>query len=242
MKKWSTIHGIQVVEVISLRSHVYLVIAGTHTILVDSGIKSLRKQLKNRLERLGVRKIDFLVLTHAHFDHAGNAAWIQSNYGAKVIIHKNEEDALVSGYADLPKGLYRFTRLPVKILGKRIAPKLRSEPCQPDILMEERFDFRDTGLAAFALHTPGHSPGSVSVIIDGEVALTGDAMFGVFPGSVFPPFGMDEQQMVQSWLKLLDTGCRLFLPSHGSANSRELVQRCYDKRKTAPLSESGAVI
>jgi glyoxylase-like metal-dependent hydrolase (beta-lactamase superfamily II) len=233
MKRWSTFSGIQLVKVISFRSHVYLVKTENHTILVDSGIKSIRKLLERRLDQLGVKQIDFLVLTHSHFDHAGNAAWIQSTYGAKVIIHKKEAEALASGYADLPLGLLWFTRLPMKILGKRLAPNLSSEPCQPDISMDERFDLRDTGSTVFVLHTPGHSPGSVSVVIDGEVALTGDAMFGIFPGSVFPPFGQDELQMILSWKKLLDTGCRLFLPSHGSGNSRELVQKCYDKRKTA---------
>jgi hydroxyacylglutathione hydrolase len=242
VKKWETVCNYRIFEIISLRSHVYLVTAGNHTILVDSGIKSIRKQLKNRLDRLGVRKIDFLVLTHAHFDHAGNAAWIQSTYGAKVIIHKKEAEALASGYADSPRGLLWFTRLLMKLLASRFAPKPKSEPCLPDILIEEHLDLRETGMDITVLHTPGHSPGSVSVVVDGEVALTGDAMFGVFPGSVFPPFGTDEQQMVQSWGKLLGTGCNLFIPSHGSANSRERVEKCYKKRKTAPKSGSGAII
>lgn len=54
-------------------------------------------------------------------------------------------------------------------------------------------------------------------------------VFGVFPGSIFPPFADNEGLMVESWKKLLDTGCKIFLPAHGSERSRELVQKQYDK-------------
>jgi hydroxyacylglutathione hydrolase len=239
MRKWLTKNGIVIIQLISRRSHVFLVTSGTTHILVDTGVKSARKLLEKRLEKLGVKQIDYLVLTHSHYDHAGNAAWVRSRYGARVIIHTEEALFLSSGNILLPRGTLWFTKLPVKLLGKGIAPKLQSEPCRPDILAEERYDLAEAGLNGYILHTPGHSPGSVSLIADNEVALAGDAMFGIFPGSVFPPFGLDERLMVQSWKKLLDTGCSIFLPSHGSANSRALVQKCYDKRKTAPESGSG---
>jgi glyoxylase-like metal-dependent hydrolase (beta-lactamase superfamily II) len=51
-----------------------------------------------------------------------------------------------------------------------------------------------------------------------EIAIVGDAMFGVFRGSVLPPFGDDIGQMIQSWGSLLDTGCSVFLPAHPSKN------------------------
>ncbi len=65
----------------------------------------------------------------------------------------------------------------------------------------------------------------MSLIVDDEIAIVGDAMFGIFPGSIFPPFGDDKLQITQSWKLLLETGCRLFLPAHGTANSREQVEK-----------------
>jgi len=55
-------------------------------------------------------------------------------------------------------------------------------------------------------------------------------MFGVFRYSVFPPFAVDERQLLKSWGKLLDTKCTLFLPSHGTENPRWLVQKDYNNR------------
>ena len=79
------------------------------------------------------------------------------------------------------------------------------------------------------LSTPGHSEGSVSMVINKEVTLVGDAAFGVFRNSVFPPFADDIPEMIRSWEKLLKTGCRLFLSGHGGEISRELLQKEHDK-------------
>ncbi|MBP1668661.1 MAG: Zn-dependent hydrolase, partial [Bacteroidetes bacterium] len=109
--------------------------------------------------------------------------------------------------------------------------KLLYDPCKADLVIEERFDLNDLGFNAYILHTPGHTPGSISLIVDDEIALVGDCMFGVFRNSAFPPFALDSDQLIESWKKLLDTGCRLFLPSHGAQDSRNLVQWDYTRRK-----------
>jgi hypothetical protein len=67
--------------------------------------------------------------------------------------------------------------------------------------------------------------------VDNEIAIVGDCMFGVFKSSVFPPVAEDPKEMIKSWGKLLETGCQVFIPSHGSADKRLLVQKEYDKRK-----------
>jgi hydroxyacylglutathione hydrolase len=69
----------------------------------------------------------------------------------------------------------------------------------------------------------------MSIVVDNEVALVGDTMFGVLKWSVFPPYANDVKQMVKSWGLLLDTNCPVFIPSHGSANGRPLVQKDYDR-------------
>jgi glyoxylase-like metal-dependent hydrolase (beta-lactamase superfamily II) len=81
------------------------------------------------------------------------------------------------------------------------------------------------------MHTPGQSCGMMSVIIEEEIALVGDAMMGVYPNSIFVPFAEDADQLLMSWGKLLTTPCALFLPGHGSPISRALVEKCYFKRQ-----------
>jgi hydroxyacylglutathione hydrolase len=145
-------------------------------------------------------------------------------FRAEVIVNKEEAGYLQRGENIIPRGTNLFTRFIVNFLVPALKMKLDFEPCQPDIIADKPFDLRPYGFNAYILHTPGHSPGSQSVIIDDEIALTGDTMFGVFPGSIFPPFADKKDELITSWSELLETKCFLFLPSHGTANSRELLQ------------------
>jgi glyoxylase-like metal-dependent hydrolase (beta-lactamase superfamily II) len=230
MKTWTTKSGYQVIRVLAGRSNAFLLTNGVKNLLVDTGPSYLWRLLRRRLDRLGVKQIDALILTHAHMDHAENAHRIRESYKAPVYIHRREAAYLASGENIIPQGTTIITRALTNLLSRKIAPFLRYTACEPDVRIDERFSLQELGFNGYILHTPGHTPGSVSVIVGDEIALVGDCMFGVLRGSVFPPYANDAGQMVHSWGKLLETGCSLFLPSHGSANSRQLVQREYDKR------------
>lgn len=231
MKRYETCSGTQVTVILSGRSNVFLLSAGGKNILIDSGPGRVWSTLKKRVRKLKIMTIDYLILTHSHFDHAGNAANIKKEYKAKVIIHEKEASVLESGENTIPKGTNFLTNTIVNLLGS-LSSKLASyKSCSPDILVKEKLDLNEFGINGYIVHTPGHSPGSQSIIIDDEIAIVGDAMFGVFPGSVFPPFADDAILLVNSWGKLLQTNCRLFLPSHGTENKRELVEKDYNKRQ-----------
>lgn len=224
-----TKNGLIINKVLSGRSNVYLITNGNENILIDTGIAFSRKRLLKRLGKLGAERIHYMVLTHSHFDHTGNARLIRDKFKPLTIIHKEETKFLQTGSFLYPDGTSFLPRLIIRTFARWFAGFIRFRPCTYDLAAEERFDFNFFGLNIYLLHTPGHTPGSVSVIVDDEIALVGDAMFGVFTGSIFPPYATDVSQMVKSWGKLLNTGCTLFLPSHGSANSRKLVEREYKK-------------
>jgi hypothetical protein len=101
--------------------------------------------------------------------------------------------------------------------------------------LESRLNNLDSfnlGFNGYILNTPGHSIGSMSIIVDDEIAIVGDAIFGVFKKTVFPPFSDDVEQMIKSWRLLLDTNCSVFIPAHGSSKSRLLVQNNYEKENS----------
>jgi len=104
-------------------------------------------------------------------------------------------------------------------------------PCASDIHVRDEYDLNRFGITGYILHTPGHSPGSMSIIIEDEVAIVGDAMFGVVKGAVLPPFGEDLKLMVKSWKTLLDTGCTTYLPGHGTERTQDILKRQYNKYK-----------
>ena len=118
----------------------------------------------------GVEKIKYIVNTHSHVDHImGNKEMVKRT-GAKIVIHEEEAGYLVQTPADL---LMMF----------------RATPSPPADLLVKEGDVIQVGKVRLkVIHTPGHSPGGMSLYIDGMV-FTGDTLFvgsvgrTDFPGS-----------------------------------------------------------
>jgi hydroxyacylglutathione hydrolase len=230
MKTWSTSGKYNIIRVLSGRSNVFLLTNGNTNVLVDTSPGFMWDTLQHRLSKLGIDQIDLLILTHSHFDHAGNAARIQEKYLARVIIHESEAQYLATGDNILPVGTNAFTKWIVKTFSDKFRSFARYQPCTTDLAVSSDFSLSGYGFNAMLMHTPGHTTGSMSLIIDNEIALVGDTLFGIFPRSVFPPFASDSDQLLTSWKKLLNTTCVLFLPSHGSANNRSLLEKEYHRK------------
>jgi glyoxylase-like metal-dependent hydrolase (beta-lactamase superfamily II) len=227
MKTWTTSGGFTVARLLTGRSNVYLLSNGVKSILVDTGWTGDRNRLRKKLNRLGPP--DLVIMTHTHFDHAGNAGMLKELFSPAFMVHESEQGYLESGSCPLPNGTVWFTRF-LYSLGAEKVPGLFRVPGVPaDTTFSDRFDLSAYGFNAFILHTPGHSEGSSSVVVGDEIALVGDAMTGM-PGSIFPPWGSDPAAITASWGKLLATGCRLFLPAHGFGVGRSRLEASYASR------------
>jgi glyoxylase-like metal-dependent hydrolase (beta-lactamase superfamily II) len=200
-------------------------------LLVDTGKSSSFETLVKNFESLhiSVGDISYLILTHTHFDHCQSARRIKEESGCKVVVSSLAADSIKTGYAGLPGGTFVVTKLIAglgRLIGKR---KFGFEPFQPDILIDKEYDLCVAGSSIKLIETAGHSADSVSILVDNEVALVGDVMFGVFKNSVFPPYADDIAKMTDSWGKLLQTDCKIFLPGHGKEIKRTLLQKEYEK-------------
>ncbi len=229
MKSWKTKTGVRIYRILNGRCNCYLISNGNRFLLVDSGTKRDWNRLNKRLDKLGATHAS-LVLTHCHFDHAENAAKLKQTHGTPVWVHRSEGTCLKNGENPVIQGSTPVTKLLIQVLRwTRQLVRLNYAPVNHDCLVDERLDLDPFGFPGYILHTPGHTPGSLSVIIENEIALVGDTLFGIFRGSVFPPFADNPKLMVQSWKKLLDTGCTTFLPAHGSERDKAVLKRQYDK-------------
>lgn len=237
MKKqagWVTRNGCRVHQVLKGTANSYLVSNGHGlSLLVDTGRKSQLPALVEGMDDLGVSAATLagLILTHAHYDHTGNAAAMKEKYGVRIIAHTTEADALISGKNAPIGGTIFPARVLIGILARSLSRRGAYAPVAADYVVEDHRDLAFLGFSVSILSTPGHTPGSMSVVVDDEVALVGDAMFGIFRGSILPPFGTDLSKMVESWGRLIDTGCGVFLPGHGTFRDRKLVMREYEKHR-----------
>ena len=220
--------GTSVTRLTPARCNIFVVTRNSRSILVDTGITFDRGRIEHSLARKGIVP-EAVVLTHTHFDHAGNAAWLAREYGAEVVVQLAESEALASGETPIPEGTYPITRGIVE-LGRKIAPAFRYEPCRADHVFSDTFDLNRFGINGYIIHTPGHSPGGATLVIDGIIAIAGDSIIGTAPGRPFPPFADDVDMLLRSWRKIIDTGCETFLPGHGKPVSREELLTEYERR------------
>ncbi len=231
MKQIITTSGTKITVLAGGRSNVFMVSGKNINILVDTGPAFMCKGLLNKLDKRSINSIEYLVLTHTHFDHAANAQKIKAKFELKVIVQEKEADYLLSGDSPVPAGTNPLTSWLSGTFGKWVESKVRYKSCKADIIVNDEFDLSDTGTIARIIHTPGHSAGSLSLIVDNEIALVGDTLSGVYPGSCFPPFADHVPGLLGSWEKLLGTGCSLFLPSHGRVITRKMVENGLLKKR-----------
>lgn len=231
MSELKTRKGTIIYQLLTGRSNSYLISSPGQNILVDIGKSSAYKRLIAGINsiRLNNNRIDYLIFTHTHFDHCQNAAMIKEKHQSKIIFSEVDKGFIKNGYTPLPKGTNFFTKI-ISAFGIHILSKcFRYKPFVGDILIKNSLDFQKLFSNIRIIKTEGHSPGSISIIVDNEIAIVGDAMFGVLKKSVFPPFADNQKELVNSWKILLNAGCEIFLPGHGGIITRGTLQREYDK-------------
>ena len=135
---------------------VYLVRSDDRAALVDAGCGYSQSQLFKNIEACGVKldRMEYLLLTHCHYDHTGGAQAVRDRTGCKIVAHEME-----AGF--LEEGDQRVTA--AKWYGAFL------EPFQVDMKLKgERQDLWVGQKRIEALHVPGHSPGSVVYVTESE--------------------------------------------------------------------------
>ncbi|MDI3485234.1 MBL fold metallo-hydrolase [Methanolobus sp. WCC1] len=215
------------------KSNAYLVSAPDLVILIDTGCSKNLKPLEQvlRQKELQITDINYIVVTHAHYDHVGHLAEIREKSGAKVLAHRDAVDYLKNGHTPFPKGTMLLFKIISNAGNRFFSVGGKFTPVKPDILIEGDYDLLKSELTIRIIHTPGHTSGSVCLIINDESAIVGDTLFNVLPETVYPPFANDENELIKSWEKLLATGCSVFYPGHGKPFSRDKFRKCFEKKK-----------
>lgn len=144
----------------------------------------------DKLDALGLT-LEAILLTHGHFDHVGGVKELASETGCDVYIHPDD-----------------LSMPPMMTAGPLYYTKTYAEGSQLHL----------AGLDISVLHTPGHTPGSVCLLI-GDTLISGDTLFEGSCGRTDLPGG-DWAAILASLKRLAAIECNLWvLPGHGGSTT-----------------------
>ena len=161
-------------------------------VVIDPGAEPQRI-----LEALGQKKPAAVLLTHGHFDHTGA---LPAFADVPIYIHQLDSMMLTDSH-------YSFGYMAGDHQNRPAATAYLSEGQSLDI----------AGIVFTVLHTPGHSRGSICLLV-GQQLFTGDTLFDGDYGRTDLPGG-SEEQMRASLRRLFTFHGHRFYPGHGPGNT-----------------------
>ncbi len=152
------------------------------------------------MEKLNGKDVKYILLTHGHFDHMCGAKMVKDNTGAKIVIHKDDEEMLHDGDKN------EFT---INCAGYEF-PEVDA-----DILAVDGTEIMLGNSKITVMHTPGHSMGGVCYLfMDDKVMFSGDTLFRLCAGRT-DLYGGNGRQELRSLAKIgeLESNYKVY-PGH----------------------------
>jgi glyoxylase-like metal-dependent hydrolase (beta-lactamase superfamily II) len=197
------------------------VIQAEGVVVIDGGTPDQTDDFLTGLERASIKPedIQLIVVTHGHYDHIGSVKEIKETTGAKVAMHQCEKDCLEKSVdPPPPPPVTRWGRVLIKLIAMSASSANISTTDVDIVLGDEDLSLAEYGIPGRVIYTPGHTSGSVSVLLETGDALVGDLAMSGFPLRLspgLPIFAEDLGQVKASWKRLLDAGADTVYPGHG---------------------------
>jgi len=197
----------------SLDCHVYLVDGGSELAIVDAGGGRSVEALVAAIVRHGLdpARVAHIILTHAHFDHAGGCAGLHAALpAARVYVSavaapwiRDGDDAAIS--LDVARAIGAYP------------PDSELVPCPVDVELSDGDAIAIGDLRLTVIDTPGHSDGHVALVLDdGAVRslFAGDVVFAGGKIVMQPTWDCRVMAQVESLRRLRDLEITSLLPGH----------------------------
>lgn len=195
---------IKTIQLGANKANCYIVIdeLSGNAVVIDPG--AYESTLTDVLNDASIKKLEFILLTHGHYDHVLGAYDLKQASGAKIAVHKNDALCL----EDDKKSLAFY-------LGANIQKYVKA-----DIHLEDGMCLNLGETLIEIIHTPGHTQGGVCFFCESQkMIFTGDTLFKYDVGRTDLPGG-SMSELVTSMNKLSGLkGDYKIYPGHGPATT-----------------------
>ncbi|WP_297428516.1 MBL fold metallo-hydrolase [Clostridium sp.] len=211
----------------------YLVRANDNFVLFDTGghlfmdkdFTNRRNNLEKELDKAGCKpgNLKLVILTHGDNDHVANACYIKDKYNAKIAMHCDDLELVSSPNIEkvmencqYKSVIYKVVFLFMKKLIKKTLLKVLSdfESFQPDIYIDENYSLEEYGVMAKAIHIPGHTLGSIGILMENGDLIAGDTLSNM-KNPQLAPNAYDFKLLIESVNKLRKMNIKTVYPGHG---------------------------
>lgn len=164
-------------------SNAYLV-QEQSTILIDTGAPGDENDIVAALAAAGVALHDLRLIlhTHVHSDHVGSTVALRQQASIPLAYHAADEPLMQRGNNGRLHGTSWRGTIMTRFFDNTAFPVFA-----PDVYIEDGQRLDEFGIAGRILHTPGHTVGSVSLLLDSGEAIIGDVLMGGYLGGSLLP-------------------------------------------------------
>lgn len=173
------------------KTNCYLIEKQTNRYLIDPGLDV--NLICDVLKSVNIDKIDKILCTHGHFDHAAGCNMLSKEFGATPYLHSADFKIAKTG---------KFQMMMCGVDHQYTVPSFTpiEKLCDPFISI---------------YHVPGHTPGSVAIKVD-ELYFTGDTLYlDIIPESKLPGYDKDSLRNSEVFLRNLIGLNSFVLSGHG---------------------------
>ena len=163
----------------------YILSQGDNAVLVDTGTAKVRDVI---LEKCRAANVGLVVLTHGHYDHVQNAAFLAEKLGVPIAMHPADmpllEDILtepIAAHALQGKLMAAVIRIGQRPRLRKFATRVQKNEIPlftPDIELCDGFSLEPYDVDAKVVALPGHTRGSIGLLA-GRDLLAGDALMHI---------------------------------------------------------------
>lgn len=135
---------------------IYLINFDGHAALVDAGCGNSTERLFSNIRSCGVNleDIEYLLITHCHYDHTGGAKGVKDVTECQAVAHELDAEYLEKGDDSVTAAMWYGARLEPLAIERKLS------------LSREQISLGGRNIDA--IHTPGHSPGSVVYVTESQ--------------------------------------------------------------------------